>query len=440
MNPLRRPLSFVAAAAVLVSAAAALPADTGGAVYAVRNCRIVPVSGPPIAKGVLVLRAGLIESLGAAEKTPIPPDAEIVEGEGLTAYPGLILAHSHLFIDLPRREGPGGDAAVPTRGAPAAAVPREDRFPPGPGLCAYDMLAPKAEVLESWHKAGVTAALVAPPAGIFQGRSVLINLNGGDKASLVLRNPHALHLDFTVARGEYPSSLMGTVALIRQKFLDARHYALAQGQYAKTPAGLRRPAYDPDLEALLPYARDGQPVFFHCRNLEDVKRALRMIGELGLNGVVTGANEAWRAADALKTSPRPLLVALDFRPPAASRYATRGEDIRKKAEAEIYPGNAAALFRAGIPFALTALGLDDGPAFLKAVRAAVDAGLPADKALEALTLQPARFLGVEAQLGSLQPGKIADVILVRGELFGEKAKTEQVFVDGRRFRYEEKGR
>jgi imidazolonepropionase-like amidohydrolase len=254
---------------------------------------------------------------------------------------------------------------------------------------------------------------------------------------MVIRNGAALHINFTAERGSYPSSLMGTIAHIRQSFIDADYYAARQAQYAKGPGGLKRPEYDPRLEALVPFVRDKKPVIFQCNNVEDIKRALKIVGEFKLNAFLAGANEAWRAAEVLKKDPVPLLVALDFRPPAASLYATQGEELRKKAEAEIYPANAAVLAKEGIAFALVSGSNADGASFLRNVRAAIKAGLSKDAALRALTIQPARYLGLDRTLGTLEPGKIANVVLVKGEIFDESAQVSRVFVDGVQFKYAE---
>jgi len=429
-------LTVAAAAAVL--AASGPPAGDVGPTYAIRNCRIVPVTGPPVEKGVIVIRDGLIEALGAADKVKIPGDAEIVEAEGLIAYPGLISALSNLFIEQPapaRTGAPAAETEIPSLAVQAA--PAEDRFPPGPGLLVLDQLKPKKATVESFHKAGFTTVLVAPARGIFEGQSVLLNLNGEPIGPMVLRNGAALHINFATERGGYPSSLMGTIAHIRQSFIDADYYAARQAQYAKSPAGLKRPEYDPRLEALVPFVRDRKPVVFQCNNQEDIKRALKIAAEFKLNALLAGANEAWRAADALKKSPVPLLVGLDFRPPATSKYATQGEDLRKKAEAEIYPANAAELAKAGLDFALVSGAGADGGTVLRAVRTAIKAGLGKDAALIALTIQPARFLGLDRALGSLEPGKIANVVLVKGELLDDNAQVAKVFVDGVLFKYAE---
>ena len=425
---------------VLITAAALAagpPPGDVGPTYAIRNCKIVPTVGTVIEKGTIVIRDGLIESLGPVDKIKIPEDAEIVEADGLVAYPGLVSAFSNLFLELPAARPEG--QAFAFEGPPQAQTqqPQEDRFPPGPGLFVIDQLKPKRAGVESFHRAGFTTVLAAPVRGIFQGQSVLLNLNGEPLQPMVIRNGAALHINFTTERGSYPSSLMGTIAHIRQSFIDAEYYAARQAQYAKGPVGLKRPEYDPRLEALIPFVRDKKPVVFQCNNVEDIKRALKIAGEFKLNAMLAGANEAWRAADVLKKNPVPLLVALDFRPPASSMYATEGEELRKKAEAEIYPANAAALAKEGIAFALVSGSNADGASVLRNVRTAIKAGLSKDAALRALTIQPARYLGLDRTLGTLEPGKIANVVLVKGEIFADGAQVAKVFVDGVQFKYAE---
>ncbi len=423
---------FIAALALATAAAAG---SDVGPTYAVRNCKIVPVSGPEIEKGAIIIRDGLIEALGPLDKIKIPDDAEIVEAGGLTAYPGLISAHSNLFFETARAGAAQGPPAMMRQTQQAQ---EEDRFPPSPRIQILDQIEVKKPATDSYHKAGITTVLVAPSRGIFQGQSVLLNLNGESLPPMVLRNPTALHINLTTERGTYPSSLMGAIAYIRQSFLDTEHYALHQAQYAKLLSGMKRPEYNPNLEALISYVKGKKPVVFQCNDVEDLKRALKIIDEFKLNGFLAGANEAWREAELLKKSKVPLLVTLNFQPPRTSRYVTQGEELRKKAEAEIYPANAASLSKAGVPFALTTFGLADGAAFLKNVQAAIKAGLSKDEALKALTMVPAKFLGLDRQLGSLEPGKIANVLLVKGEIFGEKAQPSKVFVDGILFSYQER--
>lgn len=421
---------FIFVFAVILLVLNALPARVGPT-YAIVNCKIFPVSGPAVENGVIIIRDGLIKSIGTQEKAPIPEDAEVINAEGLFAYPGLIDAHSSFFLEIPREEP--GQRGVSARGA----QPQEKNWAEEVNRTAFKLLKPKKTTVEGLHKAGITTVLVAPERGIYAGQSVLLNVNGEQAEPMVLKNPVALHINFTTERGGYPSSLMGTMALLKQSFLDTAHYSSYQTLFVSSSRGLKRPEYDPFLEALFPFAVSKKPVFFNCANQEDVKRASRLIKEFKLNGFLTGANEAWRVADLVKTMRVPLLVTLNFKPPFSSIYVNQGEEKKKKAEEEIYPANAANLHKQGIKFALTSLGLRNSSDILKNVQKAIKAGLPREEALKAMTIIPAQFLGVSDFLGTLESGKIANVILTSGEIFDEKTKVRRVFVDGLSFEVKE---
>lgn len=420
-------LSLVWALVLLAQAALA---DVGPT-YAIVGCRIVPVEGNPYDGGVIIIRDGLIEALGPQSKVAIPEDAEVIKAEGLTAYPGLLDAYTNLFIETPR-EAP----MSPMEAMGLADSPVKD---PAvyPSRSAYDLLKPKQPAIDECLRLGITSALVAPLKGIIAGQSVLLNLNGERPEAMVVKNPVALHLNFVSARGVYPMSEMGTTAFLRQSLLDVAHYRESRAVFAKAGKGLKRPEYNPVLEALLSYDVENKPVVFNCQDQEEIKRALGLIAEFKLKAMILGGNEAWRVVEHLKKAPLPLLIGLNFAPPETSFYVTQGEESKKKAEEEIYPKNAAELYKAGIPFALTTSGLEKKEDFWPHVRKAVQAGLPAPEALRSMTIQPARFFGVDRLLGSLEPGKIADIILTEGEIFGEKTKVKMAFVDGLLFKIKE---
>lgn len=394
--------------------------------YAIVKCTIVPVGGPPIENGVLIIRDGLIESIGEYGKASLPGDAEVIEAEGMFAYPGLISAHTNVLLE------PAQPPSQTQRGMQAS-QPGEIPGWQKADLMAYDKLSIKTSVIDDLYRAGITTVLVAPEREIFAGQSVILNVHGENKEAMVLRQPFSLHINFVTARGEYPSSLMGTMALLRQSFLDTEHYHLYKTQFSKSPGGLKRPQHDPFLESLVPYVVDKKPVIFNCSDLEDIKRAIRLTQEFKLNGFISGANEAWRVSDWVKKAGLPLLVSLDFNPPAASKFVSQGEELKKEAEENIYPANAFNLHKEGIQFALTSLGVSKSSDILTNLQKAIKAGLPEEEALKALTVYPAEYLGIKSLVGTLEPGKIANVVLTSGKIFDEKTTVKRVFVDGLSF-------
>jgi len=398
-----------------------------GPTYAIVHCTVVPVSGPPVENGVIIIRDGLIESVGVFGDITIPEDAEVIEAGDMFAYPGLISAHTNLLLEPPR---PPSQAQQP---ASTAQQPDEKPGWQKAELLAFENLQIKKTTIEDLYKAGITTVLIAPEQNIFAGQSVILNLHGENKEAMVLKQPFGLHINFVTARGEYPSSLMGTMALLRQSFLDTEHYFLYKTQFAKSPGGLKRPQYDPFLENLLPYVVEKKPVIFNCANLEDIKRAIRITEEFKLKSYISGANEAWRAVDWIKKAKLPLLVSLDYKPPNMSKYVRQGDALKKDAEENIYPANAANLHKDGVKFALTTLGLSKSADVLKNLRTVIKAGFPEEVALKAMTIYPAEYLDIESLVGSLEPGKIANVVLTSGKIFDEKTTVRKVFVDGMLF-------
>lgn len=426
MKPKAAFLVILLGACVLLFSASG-PARVGPT-YAIVGCTVVPVSAPPLENGVIIVRSGLIESLGPAEKVAVPEDAEVIEAKGLFAYPGLIDALSSHFLEVPKEERPAERIQ-----RAAMAEPVEKDWAEQVAIMAFKLLKPKKADVENLHRAGITTVLVAPERSIYAGQSVLLNVNGEEIRPMVIRNPVALHVHFATERRIYPSSLMGTMAFLRQSFMDAEHYSLHKTQFLRSSLGVKRPEYDPYLEALLPYVVEKKPVFFHCANQEDIKRAIRLIKEFRLTAVLSGANEAWRVASLVKEANVPLLITLDFRPPSTSIYARQDEETKKKAEEEVYPANAARLHQEGISFGLVSLGLRNASAIPSGIQKALKAGMPGEQALKAMTIIPARLLGVSGFLGSLEPGKAANIVLTDGEIFAEKTKVKRVFVDGLSF-------
>lgn len=408
-------------------------------VYAIRGARIVTASGAAIASGTVILRNGLIDAVGA--EVPVPDGARVIDGAGLTVYPGLIDMANTAVAEIPRAEQPRDVKTTEE-------LERWKR---------QTILRPQVEAIEyvkvdSPHlrklaAAGITTVLAVPEGTAVMGRSALINVAAPEddpqigavadprNGLVVLKMPVALHVGFAPGSRQgdvYPTALMGIVAFVRQAFLDGQHQQLVVNHYEKVKGvGEERPNYDPALEALQPALSGRMPVAFEADRVREVLRALSMAQQFKLDPVIVGGLEADQVAADLKSRNARVIYSLNY--PSRPRTLAPDADeplrvIRERAQAARTPS---ALQKAGVAFAFGSDGLKEPKDFVKNASKAVREGLPADAAVRALTIDAARIAGVSERLGSLEKGKIANVIVTDGDLFDEKMKIKHVFVDGR---------
>jgi len=407
--------------------------------YAITNARIVPVSGAEIARGTIVIRNGLIAAVGA--NTTAPPDARIIDGAGLTVYPGLIDANTNLGMPAPtptpRPAGGGALAflAAQQQQTPAAVSSPNSSQPAGlqPEILASDLVRPGGDQIEAARNAGLTAALTAPREGIFIGQSALINLAGETPQALIVRSPVALHIGFTPLRsGTYPASLLGVFAALRQMMLDAQRYRDANAVYERNSRGLRRPEQDKSLAALLPALARQMPVVMYADRQREIERALDLAEEFNLRLIIAGGSEGWRVADRLAAAKVPVLLSLNYpRRTTAQTPEAEPDPVRVLRERVDAPKAAGRLAAAGVRFAFQSGGLANMNDYLGNVSKAVEQGLAREEAVRALTIRPAEILGVADQLGTIEIGKIANLTIVRGDLFAPDRSIAHVFIDGR---------
>jgi imidazolonepropionase-like amidohydrolase len=415
-----------AALGLILTLSAAPPALAQQGTWALVNARIETVTRGTIERGTILLRDGLISAVGTG--LAVPPDAVVVDLTGRTVSPGL--------IDLISSAGvPSAPTPAPTTsGSPSTQKPGLDPD----RLVAESVLLSPSDA-KSLRGAGITAILAAPSRGLFRGQSALLPTRDSAGPSDVIRSPVAQHLGYQgMGSGEYPGSLLGVIAMQRQMFYDARRYGMVEDRWRANPRGVARPERDPRLEALTPAARGAQPVWIEARNENEIRRANRLANELGLTLTVYGATEAWRAIDALKGAG--VVVSVDFpRPTEVTGWRFRTgmlhgvDDSAAALEAakKLIEKNAAALNNAGIKFALSSGGRPSE--LLPGTRKAVAAGLPAAVALEALTIRAAQLAGVAEALGSIETGKIANLVVSTGPLLADSSTVVMVFVDGERF-------
>lgn len=395
--------------------------------YAITGARIVPVSSAPIDNGTVVFTGGVISAVGT--NVTVPAGAITIAGKGLTVYPGLIDMGSTAGLDapaVPRAENPQTTEEVER-------VKRDTLL--RAHLRAADHMNPGASALSRAAEAGITAILATPGSDGIRGQSALVltsigtdlpqisSLADDRRGPLVVRTPVALHVgvaDRPAGGDAYPNSLMGNIAFNRQAFLDAQWYQQATN----------RP-HSAALEAMQPAVAGRMPVAFRATTAREILRSLDMAKTFKLDPIITTARQVEDITADLKAANARVIYSLNFptrRPSLAPDADEPLSVLRDRANA---PKGPVALDKAGVLFAFESNGLSDAKDFVKNAQKTVAAGLSKDAAIKALTINAATIAGADDRLGSLDKGKIANVLVTEGDLFEEKTTIKHVFVNGR---------
>ncbi|NQT13609.1 MAG: amidohydrolase family protein, partial [Planctomycetes bacterium] len=390
-------------------------------VHALVGGRIIVAPGRVIEEGTVVVSAGVIVDVGA--EVTVPPDARIWDLAGKTVYPGLIDSYSPASVP----------SVSTTRGAPhwnQAVQPQRD------AARGYRVDESLNSTLRSQ---GITCRLIVPDSGVIRGTSALVTTGDGPAREAVVVDRVALHVRLSINRkgddrGTYPNSPMGAVALARQAMYDADWHRRAWQTYRSDPAR-PRPERNEALERLGDYVDGDKLVILEAQNEQSFLRADRFAREFAVRAMVRGSGREYCRLEAIRATGRPVIVPLEFpKPPdVGTPEAALGVSLSRLMHWDIAPENPARLAEAGVPIALSGDGLKSPKEFLKAVRTAVRRGLDADAALEALTIQPARLFGASDRLGTLDVGKAAHLVVADGDLFAEKTRVLQTWVDGRQY-------
>ena len=402
--------------------------------FAIRGAKVVPVSGPPTENATIVISRGLIAAVG--KDIAIPPEAWIIDGKGLTVYPGLV--DSFTDVGIPAAPPAGGEGG-PRRAQEGARGP-EDRPLSTPWRTAADEVSLSDKRIETWRNGGFTTVVSAPKGGIFPGQAAVLDLAGEHAGDLVVKSPVAIPVTFQTSGGfggGFPSSIMGTLAYIHQVWLDTEWSTKAQAIYEKNPRSTARPRYDRTEAALADALEDHALVLIPANNAIQLRRALELVDRWHVNGVLYGGQMAYETAAEIAAKKLPVLVNLKW--PEAEKDADPDDkpSLRTLEFRDRAPSSGAALAKAGVKFGFYSGGITAPKDALKAAKKSIEVGLAPDAALRALTLSPAEIFGVADRLGSIESGKIANLVITDGELFEEKTKIKMVFVDGRKFEVHE---
>lgn len=440
-NPGRRGLASLAGTLALLAAASwpAISRAQGGepTYFAIRGAKVVTVSGPTLEGATVLVAHGVITAVGKDVK--IPDEAWVIDGKGLVVYPGLIDAFTDIGIPPAAppapAEGGGGGRRGPTPGPDAAKGP-EDRPASTPWRSGADEASLSDKRIETWRNGGFTTVISSPKGGIFPGQAAVLDLDGERAGEMVVKSPVAIPVDLVTSRGfggGFPNSLMGVLAYVHQVWMDTEWSTKAQATYEKKPKGVARPRYDRVEAALEDALEDHALVLVPANNSAQLRRALDLVDRWHVNGAIYGGQMAYEVAPEIAAKKIPVLVNLKW--PEAEKDADPDNPptLRTLRFRDRAPSAPAALAKAGVKFAFYDGGVAAPKDVLKNAKKSIDAGLPAEAALRALTLSPAEIYGVADRIGSIEAGKIANLVATDGDLFEEKTKIKYVFVDGREF-------
>ncbi len=429
---------YCAVLLALFSAAPSLYAQGGEPQYfAIRGAKVFPVSGPPVENATVVISRGLITAVG--KDVAIPPEAWVIDGKGLTVYPGLVDAFTD--VGIPATAPPASGEGGPRRGAQeGAARGPEDRPASTPWRSSADEVSLSDKRIETWRNGGFTTVVSAPKGGIFPGQAAVLDLAGERAGDLVVKSPVAIPVSFQTSGGfggGFPSSIMGVLAYVHQVWLDTAWSINAQTVYEKNPRNVARPRYDRTEAALAEALEDHALVLIPANNSIQLRRALELVDRWHVNGAIYGGQMAYEVAPEIAAKKLSVLVNLKWPETEKDADPEDKASLRTLRFRDRAPSSPAALAKTGVKFAFYSGGITAPKDVLKAAKKSIDAGLTPDAALRALTLSASEIFGVADRLGSLENGKIANLVVTDGDLFEDKTKIKMVFVDGHKFEVRE---
>lgn len=389
--------------------------------FAIVNARIVPVSGPAIESGTVVIRDGKIAAVGAG--VSVPGGAERIDGKGLSVYPGMIDAGTGMGLaEIPL----GANATMDlietgTMNANAKAIKG---------------INPHSSHINVTRVNGITTVLSNPAGGLIAGQSAVVNLNGSTQSEMALVPEFGLVVNFprvSLFSGFQPG--VGPIAVdfneairrrdtqideLKKIFRDVENYARARDAYAKDKT-LPYPGNDIRLEAMIPYIRGERPVIFTAERDRDIRGIAKFVADMKLKGIILGGQEAWKAADDLKKNNIPVIYTNIYSLP------TRDDD-----PFDYFFEAPAKMQAAGVKFAI-ATGDQGGEVRDLPYHAGLASayGLSKEDALKSVTMYPAEILGIADRVGSIEAGKIANIVVTDGDMLDPRTNVKYLFINGR---------
>jgi len=389
--------------------------------FAIENARIVTVSGATIDNGTVLIQDGKIAAVGA--NVSVPSNAEKIDGKGLSVFPGMIDAGTNLGLSEIGLGVPGSVDVAETGDQNANAK-------------AFKGINPHSTHINVTRVNGITTVMSYPAGGTIAGEAAVIDLSGATQAEMALVPEFGLVINFpriSTFGGFTPGFGRQTVEFseavkrrdkqldeLKQIFRDAENYARAKDADAKdnslpyTPSSIR-------LEPLVPYIRGQKPVIFTADRERDIRGVVKFATEMKLKAIILGGQDAWKVADDLKKNNIPVIFTNIYNLPVQDDdpYDYLFEAPEK-------------MQQAGVKFAISTG--NDGPEIRDLPYHAGLAGafgLPKEDALKSVTLYPAQILGIADKVGSIEAGKMANIVVADGDILEPRTNIKYLFIAGK---------
>lgn len=401
--------------------------------FAITNATVITAPGQTGTKATVLFKDGVI--LGVGSSLQIPKEAKLISGDSLFIYPGFIDGAGSMGITRPK------DAERPKD--LVSSNPPDEFAGITPWRTAVDQFAISGNQVDDWRKTGFTISQLIPDGGMLPGKAAIMVLGDGNSTNLIQLNS-GLAANFRGSRNMYPATLAGVMAKFRDVYQNTGLALEHEKMYAST-SGVKRPQTTPTQVAMAAVVQKQIPVLFTASSDLEIRRALALQKELGFKLVLTGLENFESVIDQIKATGTPVLIKLQVPDDKAVKSqkadgvteATKAQYERVKESYEKALKQASLLEKAGIPFAFSTADAKPGDA-MKAIQTMIKNGLSEKAAFAALTTNPASLLGISRVAGTIEKGKMANLIVSTSEIFKEDAQVKHVIVDGNIFTYEVK--
>ncbi len=415
--------------------------------YAITNATIVQSPGRKVENGTVVVKDGLIISVGKG--VAIPPEAIIIRADSMFVYAGFIDGLTRAGVNKPKEES---KEKIKDPGNPPP-----DRAGISPQNDVRNFLNPADKSLEELRNLGFTVAQVVPHGNLLPGQGSIVLLGGKSADQMVVVSNSSLYSELSGANGIYPNTTMAVMAKWRELYKQASQAKAYQSLYPSNRVGLERPGSDRILEAFYPIIDQRMPVLFKSEKILETQRVFSLKNDLGFSLMIADVKEGWPIIPKIKASGAKVFLSLDLpeevkkddkktdkkvegkadsikkqEPPkvkTADELEKEALEKRKTEAIASYTSQASIFSKAGVQFGFSSMSAKskDIPSNLRRM---ISAGLTEDAALAALTTTPAQLLGLSDRMGTIDNGKMANLVISDKTYFSEKAKVRYVFVDG----------